>query len=233
MKKNNETKVFIKNYAYLFNLFMPLILIAVTVALYIIWKYLRILAVEGGEVNYSFYASIVALTFFVWHVLEGVKNFQKKPPIFIFNESQIIYDYYKNDYRHRRIVKKDIKDIVKVRYILHSEAPYQYGIVNKKSLIKRFFSDDIGDAFMHLIVYFLGFTSLLLNLPIKIIILFKNKEPLSLLYKNLFIEFNDGTAMIINMYKQKHYESVESFFRQNNKEVDKTTIINIYLKEEK
>ena len=228
-----KNKISIKNYASLLNLLMPLRLAALFIILYVIWKYIKILAMDGGEIKYTFYASIIAMIFFVSDVFDTIKNFKKNPPVFIFDENQITYDYYKNDYRYRHVVKQNIEDIVSIRHILHSEAPYQYGAVYKKSLVKRFFKDDIGDNFIHLIAHFLGFISLLINLPIKILILFYNKEPLSLLYKNLFIEFNDGTAMIINIYREKDYEEISKIMHKNDKTILKDMILNIYLRAEK
>ena len=116
---------------------------------------------------------------------------------------------------------------------MHSEAPSQYGTVYKKSFIKRFFKDDIGDNFIQLVVYFLGLASLLINLPIKAIILLSNKEPLSLLYKNLFIEFNDETAMIVNIYREKDYEEISKILNESGKDIQEDLILNIYLKEKK
>ena len=228
-----EIKLSIKNYAYIFNLFSLYRLAMLSVILYVIWKYLKILAIDGGEIKYTFYASIIAMFFFVSDLYDTIINFRKKPPIFIFNDSYIIYDYYKNDYKYRQMVKKNIKDIVNVKHMLHSETPSQYGIVYKKSLIKRFFKDDIGDNFIQVVVYFLGLASLLINLPIKVIILLSNKEPLSLLYKNLFIEFNDETAMIVNIYREKDYEEISKILNESGKKIQTDLILNIYLKEEK
>ena len=120
-----KNKISIKNYASLLNLLMPLRLAALFIILYVIWKYIKILAMDGGEIKYTFYASIIAMIFFVSDVFDTIKNFKKNPPVFIFDENQITYDYYKNDYRYRHVVKQNIEDIVSIRHILHSEAPYQ------------------------------------------------------------------------------------------------------------
>jgi hypothetical protein len=232
MEKEIDNKIVIKNYSPLFNIFMPLLVIALSVALYIIWKYLKILALEGGEIKYSFYASIVAVMFYVSHIFDTIKNFRKKPPVFTVDANQIIYNYYKTDYRHRRAIRRAIKEIAGIRHILHSEAPFQYGAINKKSLIGRFFKNDIGDNFLHLVAYLLGLTSLLLNLPTKTMLLLYNNEPLSLLRQNLLIEFEDGMAMIVNMYKMDDYKRIVQIFEANGKQIDNRLVLNIYLKEE-
>ena len=72
-----------------------------------------------------------------------------------------------------------------------------------------------------------------MNLPIKIMILLKNNEPLYLLRKNLLIEFNDETAMIINIYSKKDYEEISKILNENGNEIQSDLILNIYLKEEK
>jgi len=230
--KNSNEEIIIKNYAYLFNIFSPLILIFFFIALYIIGKYIVVLSM-GGEVNYTFYASIIAVIFFFYHILDGMKGFSKSPPKFIFTENKIFYDFFKDSYKFRQKVETNIDDIKSIKTILNSETPHQFGKLNNKSLMKRFFKDDIGDNFLYFIVYIFGFLSLILNLPIKAIILLKNNEPLSLFYKNLFIEFNDGTAMVINIYREKDYEMISEVLCKHGKKIRKDLILNIYLEEDK
>jgi len=227
-----KIKLSIKNYAYLFNLFSPLILIFFFIALYIIGKYIVILSM-GGEVKYTFYVSIVAVMFFLSHIYDGLKGFRKAPPRFIFTEDKIIYDYFKDRHKFRCKVEKNIKDIKSIKTILNSETPHQFGKLNHESLMKRFFTDDIGDNLLYTVVYLFGFLSLILYLPIKVIILLKNNEPLYLLRKNLLIEFNDETAMIINIYSKKDYEEISKILNENGNEIQSDLILNIYLKEEK
>ena len=230
--ESSAKPIIIKNYAYLFNLFSPLILIFFFIALYIIGKYIVILSM-GGEVKYTFYASVVAMIFFLSHIFDGLKDFRKAPPKFIFTEDKIIYDYFKDRHRFRRKVEKNINNIKSIKTILNSETPHQFGRLNHKSLIKRFFKDDIGDNLLYFVVYLFGFLSLILNLPIKAMILLKNSEPLYLLRKNLLIEFNDETAMIINIYREKDYEKISEILSKNNKKILNDLIFNTYLKEEK
>jgi len=227
-----EIKLSIKNYAYLFNLFSPLILIFFFIALYIIGKYIVILSM-GGEVKYTFYASIIAVIFFFSHIFDGLKGFRKAPPKFTFTENKVIYNYFKDSYKFRRKVEKNINDIKSIKTILNSEIPHQFGKLNHKSLIKRFFKDDIGDNFLYFVVYIFGFLSLTLSLPIKAMILLKNNEALYLLRKNLLIEFNDETAMVINIYRKKDYEKISEILNESGKEIQADLILNIYLKEEK
>jgi len=191
------------------------------------------LILGSDEVKYTFYLSFLIIYLIFKSMTSSILGFKKQPPIFRISEKTIIIDEFIDDYRFRHIVEKKINDINSVQYILNSEAPYQYGSINKKSLIRRFFKDDIGDVFIQVIVYFLSFTNLIMSLPIKAFFLFKNREPLSLLFKNYLIEFADGTACIINIYSESNYKKIYYILEKNQIKIDDIVKLSIYLKQEK
>jgi len=231
--ENNE--VIIKNYAYLFNSFSPfLLLLGFVIPIIVIYKYVKILLLGEGDISATFYISIIVLIYMIKLSIKRIHAFKLKPPVYIVDNESIIYDYFIEDNKFRHIIKKDINSISRVEHIINSETVVSYGKVNKNSLIKRFFKDDIGDGFIELVVYHLGVVSFLFfYAPIKIVVLMKNKEKLSILKKNLLIEFNDDTAFVINIYNESDYEKICSILKQNQIEIDNNTVLSISLKQEK
>ncbi len=123
---------------------------------------------------------------------------------------------------------------MRVRFIINSETINSYGKLNKNSLIKRFFKDDIGNGFIEIVSYYLGLISFFFfYLPIKIAVLLKNREKLSLLKKNFLIEFNDNTACVINIYSKSDYEKIYSILKENQIKIDNSIVLSINLKKEK
>jgi hypothetical protein len=234
-KVYNENKIIIKNYSYLFNSFSPLMLfLGFAIPIAVIWKYMNIFLIGEGDINLTFYISVIALSYMIKVAIQRLHGFKLKPPVFIISEDNLIYDHFVEDYKFRNIVKKDVASILRVKFIVNSETINSYGKVNKNSLIKRFFKDDIGDGFIWLVTYYLGLISFFFfYMPIKIVVLLKNREKLSLLKKNLLIEFNDQTAYVINIYSESDYEKVYSILKKNQIKIDNKIVLSINLKKEK
>ena len=231
--KNNE--IVIKNYSYLFNSFSPfMLLLGYVIPIAVIWKYTNIFLIGEGEISPTFYGSVIILIYMIKVTLQRVHGFKLKPPVFIISEDNLIYDYFVEDYKFRNIAKKNIDSISKVKFIINSETINSYGKVNKNSFIKRFFKDDIGDGFIWLVTYCLGLISFIFfYFPIKTVLLLKNREKLSLLKKNLLIEFNDETAYVINIYSESDYEKIYSILKENQIKIDNSIALSINLKKEK
>ncbi len=230
-----NNKIIIKNYSYLFNSFSPLLVfIGFIFPIIIIWKYIRILLIGEGNISITFYISIIVLIYMINLAIKRLYGFKLKPPVFIISKENLIYDYFVEDYKFRNTVKKDMNSISRVRFIINSETINSYGKLNKNSLIKRFFKDDIGNGFVEIVSYYLGLISFFFfYLPIKITVLLKNREKLSLLKKNFLIEFNDNTACVINIYSKSDYEEIYSILKENQIKIDNSIVLSINLKKEK
>jgi hypothetical protein len=230
----NNGEVTIKNYAYLFNIFSPFLLFfGFIIPIGIIWKYIKILISGQGDISVTFYISIVLLLYMSKRLLGKLNGFKAEAPTFMVTKDNIIINEFKDNHKFRHIVKKNTSDIVAVKFILNSEVQ-SYGKINNTSLIKRFFKDDIGDGFIEIVAYYiLLFSFILFYLPIKTFLLLKNEEPLYLLFKNFLIEFNDGTACIINIYSKTDYRKIIQILKNNNIQIENTFKVSIILKEEK
>ncbi len=231
---NKVDEIIIKNYAYLFNIFSPFLLFfGFIIPIVIIWKYMKILVLGQGDISVTFYISIVLLLYMSKRLLEKLNGFKAGAPTFTVTKDNIIVDEFEDNYKFRHIVKKNIGDILAVKFILNSEVQ-SYGKMNNTPLIKRFFKDDIGDGFIELVAYYiLLFSFIFFYLPIKTFLLLKNGEPLSLLFKNFLIEFNDGTACIINIYNKSDYKKIIQILNNNNIQIENTFKVSIILKQEK
>lgn len=232
---NEKNKIRIKNYSYLFNSFSPFILfLGFVIPIIIILKYIKIFSIGEGNISPTFYGSVIILIYMIKLAIKKIHGFKLKPPIFIISEDNLVYDHFVEDYKFRNIVKKDIDSISKVKFIINSETINSYGSVNKNSLIKRFFKDDIGNGFIEIVVYYLGLISFFFfYMPIKLVVLLKNRENLSLLKKNFLIEFNDQTAYVINIYSESDYKKIYSTLKKNKIKIDNSIALSINLKKEK
>ncbi len=229
----NSQEIVIKNYSYLFNIFHPLLILIAVIGVLTIWKYIKIMALAGGEVKVTFYIALVLLFFLGQITYQKIRGFLKQAPTFAVTTDSIKIDSFINDYKYRNIIEKKINQISSIQYILNSEVPHQYGKVKNASIFKKLFKTDIGDMFIYIVIYFLSLIMFLMSLPVKVLILLRNKESLALLRKNFFIKFDDETALIINIYNQDDYENLLKIFKKNNIEINnKLKLLTIIKKEE-
>jgi len=225
-----KKEIIIKNYSFLFNSFSPLVLfLGYIVPLGAIWKYANI-SFSGGDTSPILYIAFIALAYMINIAYKKLHGFKLNPPVFIINDQEITIDYFVDNYKFRNVTKKDLGTVSSVKFILNAETN-PYGIVNKHSLIKRLFKEDIGNGFIELLSYCLRLISFFfIYMPIKVIILIINKEHISLLKKNFLIEFNDDTACVINIYSESDYKEIYSLLQKNQISIDNSMVLSINLK---
>ncbi|MEA2027506.1 MAG: hypothetical protein U9N49_00825 [Campylobacterota bacterium] len=204
--------IVIKNYAYILRFFSPLALFLYYFMSFIVITKIMNIHYHDEELspNVMFLMILVPLAFHSLFIT--LRGFKKNPPIFRVTNDSIHYEEFEDEDKNRIYIDKDIKQIVSVKYILNIYATFQEGNINKDSLIKRFFKDDLGEIFINTVLYIAGWINFLGLLPILIFQLLKNREPLWLLFRNFMIEFDDGTVFLINSTQKSTYQELVKLF---------------------
>jgi len=228
----NESDLIIKNYSYIFKVFSPMLLFFTIIAIIIVVKYLKLIALGNTDIGVTFFISIVVVIVFINKTVQNLHGYKKQPPVFVLKENSIVFDSFVDDYRYRMNVKKRLSDITSIQYILNSEVFHSYGKINMTPILKRILHMDLGDLVMDFLFYILSLISLLVSLPIKAFMLLKNQEPLRLLSKNILIKFNDDTALVINTYNVADYEKIHCYLVKKNIQINTDIKISINIKNE-
>ena len=190
----------------------------------------------GNEQMIAINYWIVIILFISWivSVFKRYRGFNKNPPKFIFENSSIIFESFKEDADYRKRIEKDIKSVVRVSYLIIANNRDRHGFVEHKSFLKKTFKTDIGDLFIEIfmhgfnIVYWLG-----IGLPSRTIRFLIKKEPLQLIWKNLLIEFEDEEAFIININSLQELLAIKDILQLNKKKISTIPWFTVIMHEDK
>ena len=218
----DKEPIIVKNYAVYFQgtLFFMLILVVI---------YLWIGDFTNGRFErmnfYSFeffriVASVLFILWFVSYIWKFPKRFKSFPSTFIFTNNFIShtrYLYDKDKDTQTNYLEVGIEYILHVNYCVMTELPYQYGRWNTDSTWKkkRKFAIDIDFGELVLLIRY-TITYLLFVLPYKLFRLIKTNESLSLLSKNLFIQFKNRNYLLVNIYSQKELDELLEYFQRHD-----------------
>jgi len=180
--------------------------------------------------SFEFFRIVISILFILWLIKDLLmlpKRFEKFPSIFTFKNnglSHIRYLYDKDEDTQKNYLEVDIKEVANVSYCVMTEFPYQYGRWNIDSTWKkkRKFAIDIDFGELVLLVRY-AITYLFFVLPYKLWRLYKAKEPLKLLRKNLFIQFTNRNYFLVNIYSQIDLDELLEYFKMHNIPVNQKT----------
>jgi hypothetical protein len=141
----------------------------------------------------------------------------KEVAYFKFTNEKIHYSIFKENknpdyveiFDERTAYNKYIKQI---SFCIMAEPRKRYGRKHYLSSWKLFRKSAIAIPLTKLLTFILYLIEYLLVLPFKIYKLKKAKEPLSLLKKNIVIEFANRNYFIINIYSQKEFDELIRYF---------------------
>jgi hypothetical protein len=164
-------------------------------------------------------------------LLEIPRNFKKKPSFFEFSDNKIYYCQLPHEDGNDKIIHEvtaPIKYIKQVSFCIVTDVSERQGRKDYLSAWKIFFCKSSIAIPLTKLFWFMDYfcTYILLVLPFKIYNLKKTEEPLSLLYKNIVIEFANRNYFLINIYSQKEFDELMIYFKKKKIPiVDKTVFL--------
>ena len=218
----DKDPIVIKNYAVYFqgSLFFMLIMVVI---------YLWIGDFKNGRFermnfySFEFFRIIASALFILWfvsYIWKLPKRFKSFPSTFIFTNNFIShtrYLYDKDKDTHTNYLKVGIEYISYVNYCVMTELPYQYGRWHHLSSWQLYRKSSIGvhigkaTLFIRYVISYLFFI-----LPYKLWRLYKSSESLTLLRKNIFIQFTNRNYFLVNIYSQKELDELLEYFQRHN-----------------
>ena len=221
----NKDPIIVKDYGAYFQL--GLVMLLNLIVLFIFINEIR----EGKLQNIDFYEfefsrKVIVIGFMIWflYFLYDLPNrFKKNPSFFKFTSDEIYYIEYYYDKEGVKIeLSVPIKKINKVSLCIVAELQERYGRWHHLSSWKLYRKSSIGvhigkaTIFIRYLITYIFFI-----LPYKLWRLFKWKEPINLLRKNLFIQFDNRNYFLINIYAQKELDDLFEYFKLHNIEIQK------------
>jgi hypothetical protein len=168
--------------------------------------------------------------FYFSHVLfiQIPKNFKKNPSFFKFSNDEIYYCELCHEYKNEKIVKEitiQTKYIKQISFCVVSEMWKRYGRKHYLSSWGLFRKSSIAIPLTKLFS-FVNYlcTYVFFALPFKIYKIKKTDEPLSLLSKNVVIEFTNRNYLVVNVYSEKDFNKLIMYFRDKNISVKDKTV---------
>ncbi|HHD78112.1 MAG TPA: hypothetical protein ENK98_00490 [Epsilonproteobacteria bacterium] len=236
MKRENKT-IIIDYTPVHTQLYAILLLSPFFIKLFEVWfakipQFIQALTTSEVQIPSSFFQLSFVLVLLIYGTYEVIVHFRKKPSHFIFEKDKVVYDTSTGNLK-QKFVEKNIFDIATVRYILITELITQHGFVEKKTLLKKFFKSDIGDLVFETLFRIIQFIYWLLGLPVRIFRLWRKNESLSMLWKNLYIEFEDGEVFVIDLYHQDNLNSITKILDKHQITISSQIKISTFLHKDK
>lgn len=168
--------------------------------------------------SYEFFKLIGAVIFILWffnYLYKLPSRFKKTPSLFKLSNKEICNIEYVYDKKVWEInTYAPLRNAQQVSFCIVSELPNRFGRWHYLSAWQLYRKSSIGvhigkaTLFIrYLLTYFL------FVFPYKLWRLLKAKEPLSLLYKNIFIQFNNRNYFLVNIYSKKDFDELMEYFR--------------------
>jgi hypothetical protein len=156
------------------------------------------------------------------------KSFKKYPSFFSFLNNEIYYCEISHDYKKKKIIKEitaPIKHIKQISFCIVTETYKRHGRKHYLSSWGLFRKSSIAIPLTKLFsfTHYL-FTHIFFLLPFKIYKLKKDGEPLSLLSKNIVIEFTNRNYFLVNIYSQKEFDELMIYFKSKNIPIKDKTV---------
>jgi hypothetical protein len=156
------------------------------------------------------------------------KNFKKEPSFFKFLNNEIYYCNKSHESKNGKIIYEvtaPIKYIKQINFCVVTEVWQRHGRKHYLSPWGLFRKSAIAIPLTKLFSFTNYFcTYIFFVLPFKIYKFQKDKEPLSLLNKNIVIEFTNRNYFLVNIYSQKELNELLEYFRQKSIHVKNKTV---------
>ena len=213
----NKEPIVIKDYGTYFQ--SSLLMILSVIAIYIITG--NILDGSFDTAHYyefDFIRIVFVLLFIFWYIRHLCKlpgEFEKKPSFFKLTSDEIYYENPFYDKEELKIkVHVPIQEIEKVSFCVVAELPERHGRWHHLTSWQLYRQSSIGVHIGKATLYirYLA-TYILFILPYKLWKLSKGKEPLSLLFTNFFIQFDNRNYFLINIYSKKDKDELIEYFK--------------------
>jgi hypothetical protein len=160
-------------------------------------------------------------------ILKAPKRFKKKPSLFEFSDNKIYHCRMLHEKNDKIIyeVTAPIKYIKQISFCIVTETHERHGRKHYLSSWGLFRKSSIAIPLTKLFCFTNYFcTYILLALPFKIYKLKKDGESLSLLNKNIVIEFTNRNYFLVNIYSQKEFDELMIYFKSKNIPIKDKTV---------
>ncbi|MDR1007341.1 MAG: hypothetical protein LBL65_02095 [Campylobacteraceae bacterium] len=228
MRDYDKEPIVVKDYGVFFGVIRAGIIIFFLM-IFILYNIFSIVFLDKNF-NYIKICFEIAIVLFFLFTLVVIfpKEAAQRLSIFKFTNDRICYKefkYNKNQnyteiFDERLIYNKYIKQ---VSFCIVAEVWQRYGRKHYLSSWGLFKKSPIAIPLTKLLEfasYLLGYLPVL---PIKIYKLTKAKEPLSLLKKNIVIEFTNRNYFLVNIYSQKEFDELMIYFKSKNISIQNKT----------
>ena len=163
---------------------------------------------------------LCAVVLFIAQIWWYVKcNFQAS--YFTFYNDKLFYNFMQGTEPNKIC---NLTDIEKISFCVLSELMDSFGRFHYLTSYELYKKSSIG---VHIgkLALFLYYTInfILLVLPFKIFMLIKNKEPLSLLNKNVVIKFKNRNYFLINIYSKRELDEILWYCKDKNIAIEQKT----------
>ncbi len=170
--------------------------------------------------NKDSFLLLIAAVLFIAQIQWYVKC-RRKISYFEFFNDKIYYEFAHDSERNKCI---DASNADKINFCIVSELIDSFGRFHYFSSYELYKKSSIG---VHIgkLALFLYYTInfILLVLPFKIFMLIKNKEPLSLLNKNVVIKFKNRNYFLINIYSKRELDEILRYCKDKNIAIEQKT----------
>jgi hypothetical protein len=161
-------------------------------------------------------------------VVKIPRRFHKIPSYFEFSNDCIKYCEFDYERKQKTILttkEAQIQHLKQVSFCVVTELYQRFGRKHHLSAWKMFRKSAIAIPLTKLFcfTYYL-ITFLFFALPFKIYKLKKAKEPLSLLKKNIVIEFTNRNYFLVNIYSQREFDELMIYFKSKNIPIQDKTV---------
>jgi hypothetical protein len=204
-------------------LFGSVIVAFITVCLILLFMYNILSIIADANLDYvkigfkAFLITILLISLIIFFPKE-ITQFRG---IFKFTNNNIYYQEFKNNKNPDYVEMIDEciaqnKYIKQISFCIVVELYKRYGRKHYLSSWGLFKKSSIAIPLTKLFSFMCYFLGYMLILPIKIYKLKKAKEPLSLLKKNIVIEFTNRNYFLVNIYSQKEFDELMQYFSSKN-----------------
>lgn len=224
LRDYDKNPIKITNYSVLFESYLIILIGLIGIPLLINDVYKIIL--DNGSFTLRLGLTALVWIYFIYLIfIDYPKKFKEKPSYFIFNQNEIKYHFkYLQKNKDDLTLVSPVKQISRISFSIINELPDSYGRWNIDSTWKkkRKFAIDIDFGELVLLVRY-TITYLFFVLPYKLYRLIKANESLSLLSKNIFMQFTNRNYLLVNIYSKKDLDELLEYFQIHNIPVNQKT----------
>jgi hypothetical protein len=213
----DKESIKIINYSVLFESYLALLIASIAIPLLI--NNINRTFLDGNSITLSMGVVVIIWIYLLYAVLiKRPKIFKNKKNLFTFKGNIIHYHYEGLVMKKEKIdLSMYIKQVKSISYCVICELPESYGRLHYLTSWQLYRKSSIGVHIGKATLYIRYLiTYIIFILPQKIWRLNRLGEPYYLLYKNLFIQFDNRNYFLVNIYSQNDLDRLTEYFQKHN-----------------